>query len=230
MAEMSDAQKKRAEARKRRRGKAQAEPADDGKAPASESSGQDAESHQAVKQAAKVAAAGAAVGAAAAAARALTSHDDEPGAPEDAAEQEAPAPPGDEASAETEMPPAEADADEGAEPEPEPEPEAENEPEPEREERDPVAGAEATDARQTIDRAREQLEDLLGRPVETVSSLERTHDGWVVALEVVELSRIPESTDVLASYEMELDEGLNLRRYQQVRRYHRGRADRAEDS
>jgi len=52
----------------------------------------------------------------------------------------------------------------------------------------------------------------------------------VVGLEVVELSRIPESTDVLGYYEMELDEDLNLRRYQQLRRYHRGRADHGEDS
>ena len=81
-----------------------------------------------------------------------------------------------------------------------------------------------------IDRAREQLQDLLERPVESVSSLERTHNGWVLALEVIELNRIPESTDVLASYEMELDDNLDLRRYQQVRRYHRGRTDRAEGS
>jgi len=81
-----------------------------------------------------------------------------------------------------------------------------------------------------IDRAREQLQDLLERPVESVSSLERTHNGWVLALEVIELNRIPESTDLLASYEMELDENLDLRRYQQVRRYSRGQTDRAEGS
>ena len=63
----------------------------------------------------------------------------------------------------------------------------------------------------------------------SVSSLERTHDGWVVALEVVELSRIPESTDVLASYELELDDDLNFRRYQQARRYHRSQAARGDE-
>jgi hypothetical protein len=79
-----------------------------------------------------------------------------------------------------------------------------------------------------LDRARDQLEDLLGRPVESVSSLERTHDGWVLSLEVVEVKRVPETMDVLASYEMELDDDLNLRRYQQARRYHRARADDGE--
>ena len=52
----------------------------------------------------------------------------------------------------------------------------------------------------------------------------------MLALEVIELNRIPESTDVLASYEMELDDNLDLRRYQQVRRYQRSRTDRAEGS
>ena len=64
--------------------------------------------------------------------------------------------------------------------------------------------------------------------METVSSLERTHDGWVAQLEVVELTRVPESTDVLATYELELDGDLKLRRYQQVRRYTRSQASRGE--
>jgi hypothetical protein len=79
-----------------------------------------------------------------------------------------------------------------------------------------------------VQRARDQLEALLERSVESVSSLERTNDGWLVTLEVVEVSRIPESTDVLASYQMELDEDRNLRRYARVRRYHRTAAERGE--
>ena len=83
--------------------------------------------------------------------------------------------------------------------------------------------------RETVRRARQELEELLGKPVESASSLERTHDGWVVVLDVVELRRIPESTDVLGSYELELDESLNFRRYQQVRRYTRSQANRGEE-
>jgi hypothetical protein len=91
-----------------------------------------------------------------------------------------------------------------------------------------IPGATAEDARATVQRAREQLEALLEGPVESVSSFERTNDGWLVTLEVVEVSRIPETTDVLASYEMELDEDRNLRRYARVRRYQRSQSDRAE--
>ena len=203
MADLTNAQRKRAEARQKRRSSKDDEPADE---PESSSNEGGQESHHGVKQAAKVAAAVGAAGAAAAAARALSSHDDEPD--EDAPE------------ATEDEPQAEVEPDEKAEPE---QPQEE-----EQEEEEPVAGAPASEARKTIDSARQQLEELLERPVESVSSLERTHDGWVAALEVVELKRVPETTDVMASYEMELDGDLNLRRYQQVRRYNRSQANRQD--
>jgi len=203
VADLTNAQRKRAEARQKRRSSKDDEPADELESSSNEG-GQ--EPHHGVKQAAKVAAAVGAAGAAAAAARALSSHDDEPD--EDAPE------------ATEDEPQAEVEPDEEAEPE---QPQEE-----EQEEEEPVAGAPASEARKTIDRARQQLEELLERPVESVSSLERTHDGWVAALEVVELKRVPETTDVMASYEMELDGDLNLRRYQQVRRYNRSQANRQD--
>jgi len=203
VADLTNAQRKRAEARQKRRSSKDDEPADE---PESSSNEGGQEPHHGVKQAAKVAAAVGAAGAAAAAARALSSHDDEPD--EDAPE------------ATEDEPQAEVEPDEEAEPE---QPQEE-----EQEEEEPVAGAPASEARKTIDRARQQLEELLERPVESVSSLERTHDGWVAALEVVELKRVPETTDVMASYEMELDGDLNLRRYQQVRRYNRSQANRED--
>jgi type IV secretory pathway VirB10-like protein len=171
---------------------------------------------EALMGAVKVAAATAAVGAAAAAAKALATrnHDDEEPEEAEAQEQEQEEP--QEPVAEQEEPEEEHD-------------ELEEQPENEEEE-EPVEGAALGDAQSAAGRAREQLEELLGKPVESVSSLERTHDGWVVALEVVELQRIPESTDVLASYELELDGDLNFRRYQQARRYTRSQADRGDES
>ena len=223
MADLTDAQRKRAEARKRRRSKTDA---DEPEARQDEANGADEQPHDAVKDVAKIAAAGAAVGAAAAAARALTSHNDE--------EERGDAPEAEDARHRNEQPEevSELDAERDGT-QPTTEQREQEEPEPvarEQEEPEPVAGAEPDDARAVIDRAREQLEELLERRVETVSSLERTHNGWVASLEVVELSRIPESTDVLGSYEMELDEDLNLRRYEQVRRYHRGRTDRGDEA
>jgi hypothetical protein len=220
MADVTDAQQKRAEARQRRR--KQDEPEPESEPESSPQAGADGNDGQGVRQAAKLAAAIGAAGAAAAVAKALTSHGDEE---KDEQDVEAPAPDDRPVAEETEQP---QDAAEADEPQDAAAPEPQEEPDPERDQQ-PVQGAGAGDARRAIDRAREQLEDLLGRPVEKVSSLERTHDGWVLALEVVELQRIPETTDVLATYEMELDGDLNLRRYGQARRYHRGHTDSADD-
>jgi hypothetical protein len=87
-----------------------------------------------------------------------------------------------------------------------------------------VRGASAGDVKAIVRRAREQLEELQGRPVESISGIERTRDGWTIDLEVVEVSRIPETTDVLATYEVELDGDGNLRRSTRRRRYRRADA------
>jgi hypothetical protein len=71
--------------------------------------------------------------------------------------------------------------------------------------------------------AAEQLATLIRTPVEAVTGLSRTEDGWRVELEVLEMRRIPESTDVLALYEVEADEDGNLTSYRRIERYVRGR-------
>ncbi|MFE1229598.1 gas vesicle protein [Streptomyces sp. NPDC059442] len=74
--------------------------------------------------------------------------------------------------------------------------------------------------------ASEQLSQLLGRPPESVSSLRPTDDGWEAQVEVVELERIPDTTSVLASYRVSLDENGELVSYERTRRYTRGMIDR----
>jgi len=69
--------------------------------------------------------------------------------------------------------------------------------------------------------AKAHLLDLTAQPCEAVSSLSRSRDGWRVVLEVVELERIPHTTDILASYQIELDEDGELMGYERVRRYSR---------
>ncbi|TDC52616.1 gas vesicle protein [Jiangella ureilytica] len=71
-------------------------------------------------------------------------------------------------------------------------------------------------------RAVEQLAMLSGRVAEAVTGLEKTDDGWRVRVEVLELERIPHSTDVLAEYAVDLDEEGDLTSYRRVRRYTRG--------
>jgi hypothetical protein len=72
--------------------------------------------------------------------------------------------------------------------------------------------------------AQQHLEELINRPCDSVSGLSRQQDGWTVMLEVVELQRVPPTTDILASYRVELDEDGELMGYKRVSRYYRNQA------
>jgi Gas vesicle synthesis protein GvpO len=75
-------------------------------------------------------------------------------------------------------------------------------------------------------RAREQIEELFGKPVEGVTSVARDGtNGWSVTLELLELSRIPDTTSLLGSYEAKLDGNGELVEARRVRRYARNQAD-----
>ncbi|WP_078628934.1 gas vesicle protein [Streptomyces sp. 142MFCol3.1] len=73
--------------------------------------------------------------------------------------------------------------------------------------------------------AREQLAELTGKPVDAVSTFSVTDDGWRLEVEVLELSRVPDTMSLLASYEVTLDEQGMLTGYHRLRRYERGRSD-----
>ena len=66
---------------------------------------------------------------------------------------------------------------------------------------------------------------MTGKTPEGVTSVARSEEGWLVGVEVVETERIPDSSDVLAIYEAELDADAELMSYRRVRRYPRGRGD-----
>jgi len=68
----------------------------------------------------------------------------------------------------------------------------------------------------------QQLALLIRKPVEAVTGLGRNEDGWRFELEVLEMRRIPETTDVLALYEVEADDDGNLTSYRRIERYARG--------
>ena len=71
--------------------------------------------------------------------------------------------------------------------------------------------------------AAEQLTELTGRRPEVVVGVERNDDGWQVELEVVESRRIPDSTDILATYRVQVDEDGELMGYYRAQRYVRGK-------
>ena len=71
----------------------------------------------------------------------------------------------------------------------------------------------------------EQLAQLTGQKVEGLSGVHRNDEGWLVTAEVLELRRIPETTDVLATYEVTLDDYGSVTGYRRVRRYTRSQTE-----
>ena len=82
-------------------------------------------------------------------------------------------------------------------------------------------------AREAVASVRRDFPSLLGRPVESVLGVLKDEDdnGWRVMVQVIELERIPRTTDVLGAYEVSLDDEGELMGYRRRRRYNRGTAD-----
>jgi gas vesicle protein GvpO len=88
-------------------------------------------------------------------------------------------------------------------------------------------GRSASDAMNIVEQAREHLKNLLGEDAESVSGIERENGNWSVTLEVVELHRIPESTDILSSYSAVLDDDGKIVSLTRGRRYRRSQVEDA---
>lgn len=87
-------------------------------------------------------------------------------------------------------------------------------------------GGKGLSAGDVVKRVREEFPELLGRPLESVLGVRRDdEDGWMVTVSVVELARIPNSTDVLGAYVVTLDDDGEMTAYRRQRRYNRSQAD-----
>ncbi|CAL9616513.1 hypothetical protein SUDANB38_05779 [Streptomyces sp. enrichment culture] len=81
-------------------------------------------------------------------------------------------------------------------------------------------------ATEALRQASGQLAELLGRSPESVSALKPTEQGWTATVEVLELERVPETSSVMASYELVLGPDGRLLGYERARRYTRAQIDR----
>ena len=68
-----------------------------------------------------------------------------------------------------------------------------------------------------------ELADLIGHMPEGIVATEKVEDGWRVHVEVVESRRIPETTDIMAVYEVDVDHDGTVTSYRRLNRYVRGR-------
>jgi hypothetical protein len=80
-------------------------------------------------------------------------------------------------------------------------------------------------ARELARSASETLAELTGYVPEGVSAFQWDGETWLVTVDVCELRRIPNTTDVMASYVVQLDEGGGLMGYKRTRRFTRGAAE-----
>ena len=68
------------------------------------------------------------------------------------------------------------------------------------------------------------VEELTGYEPEAVTALEWDGQFWQVTVDALELARVPNTTDVLGSYVIELDEKGVLHGYKRLRRFIRCQA------
>lgn len=68
------------------------------------------------------------------------------------------------------------------------------------------------------------VQQLTGYTPEAVTGLEWDGEHWQITVDALELERVPNTTDVLGSYVVQLDERGTLRGYRRTRRYQRGAA------
>src|SRR5699024_93181 len=78
-------------------------------------------------------------------------------------------------------------------------------------------------ARKAAVAALEQLQLLTTRTPESVTGVEPHDDGWRVTVEVVESARIPDTADIMAEYDVDIDGSGELAGYTRGSRYFRGR-------
>jgi Gas vesicle synthesis protein GvpO len=70
-----------------------------------------------------------------------------------------------------------------------------------------------------------EVAELVGCPAEGVTAIRKNDDGWVVTVEVLEMARVPETTDVLASYDVHVDSDGDVTEYQRLGRYLRAQVE-----
>ena len=72
---------------------------------------------------------------------------------------------------------------------------------------------------QIAQQVKEQLAELTHIKPDTISAISKDDKGWHIVVEMIEMKRIPEATDMLASYETLSDEEGNLINFHRTRRY-----------
>jgi hypothetical protein len=72
-----------------------------------------------------------------------------------------------------------------------------------------------------VQQARRQVTELTGMPAESVTGLRRAEDSWTVTVEVLEVARVPNTMDVLGTFEVTLSPAGELLGFRHLGRHRR---------
>ncbi|MFP9191718.1 gas vesicle protein GvpO, halophile-type [Natronosalvus vescus] len=73
--------------------------------------------------------------------------------------------------------------------------------------------------RKRIERA---ADSIIGHPLDTISEISPTEEGWIAVVDVIERRAVPDTQDIIGRYELTLEEDGAIRGYQRLDRYRRG--------
>src|SRR5215216_4330989 len=79
-------------------------------------------------------------------------------------------------------------------------------------------------ARELTLAARQTVGELTGYSAESVSGFQWDGESWLVSVDVCELERVPNTTDVMATYVVQLNDRGGLLGYKRTNRFRRGNA------
>lgn len=93
-----------------------------------------------------------------------------------------------------------------------------------------VSEAELEESDSTILGVRRTVEGtatgLIGQPLDSITEVTATEDGWRAIVEVVERSSVPDTQDILGQYEIDLSDDIEVQGYRRIDRYRRSDTDK----
>ena len=82
---------------------------------------------------------------------------------------------------------------------------------------------------QISEKACVMTETLLNKKVDSIVSVSRDGEGWMVESEVLERKAVPDTQDILGKYEMKFDDGGELQGYRRIGLRHRSDMEVVEE-
>jgi hypothetical protein len=80
----------------------------------------------------------------------------------------------------------------------------------------------ATNLADLVADTKRQMTAVTGLVPDTVSRFDRSDDGWMLEIDMLEHRSVPSTQDLLASFEVALDEGGQVMRWRRTGRFVRG--------